>query len=318
MNPPRILAAAPPLVGVHEETIVLPGDFLDVAARFATQAGTVLLTGGADHDSARWHVLGAWPWLTLAAGAGGGGTLTIDGVTASFAGDPFAMLREILDRFRLPAADHTAPLHAGLLGYLAYDLKDHLETLPNTCLDDLLLPTMLLHAPSALMVQEARTGATRLLVPRRDDDDARVAATVARVLEVLAGPVPDAAPPVTGLPASDVSRPAYEQAVRAIIELISAGDVYQVNVSQRFRAPFAGDPYALFRRLFARNPAPFFAFVQGGDHQVVSTSPERFLQRRGDRVESRPIKGTRPAARRASRTAPCATSCSPAPRTTPS
>ncbi len=82
--------------------------------------------------------------------------------------------------------------------------------------------------------------------------------------------------------------------MRDIVEFIAAGDVYQVNVSQRFRAPFHGDPFTLFRRLLARNPAPFFAFVQGGDHQVVSTSPERFLQRAGDRVESRPIKGTRP------------------------
>ncbi|MGD8848022.1 MAG: bifunctional anthranilate synthase component I family protein/class IV aminotransferase, partial [Desulfobacteraceae bacterium] len=65
-------------------------------------------------------------------------------------------------------------------------------------------------------------------------------------------------------------------------------------IAQRFRMPFEGSAFGLFRHLYARNPAPFFAFIQAGDHQVVSTSPERFLLRTGARVETRPIKGTRP------------------------
>ena len=57
---------------------------------------------------------------------------------------------------------------------------------------------------------------------------------------------------------------------------------------------FAGDSYSLFKALYQLNPAPFFAYVNAGDHQIVSTSPERFLLRSGSRVETRPIKGTRP------------------------
>ncbi len=294
MTAPRIIAQAPPLSGVSVESVTLPGGFLDTAARFAPLDGTVLLTSGGDHDSARWHVLGALPWLTLAAHPGGGGKLTIDGTTEAFAGDPFDVLQQVLDRFELPALLDDAPLGAGLLGYLAYDLKDHLESLPSTCIDDLRCPTMLLHAPSALLIQDARTEATRLLVPRRGGGDAELADVLARVQAIIDRPAPTLPTPVAGHPTSDVTRPAYEQSVADIVDLITAGDVYQVNFTQRFRAPFAGDAYALFRRLLERNPAPFFAFVQGGDHQVVSTSPERFLQRRGDHVESRPIKGTRP------------------------
>jgi len=299
MPRPTDAAFAPlgaPLVGVHVEPIDLGGDFLDAAARFAPLAGTVVLLSGGDHDQARYNLLGSLPWLALSARPGGG-ELVVDGTVQSFAGDPLSVLQAVLDHFRLPAGpvEPDGPLAAGLLGYLAYDLKDQLERLPRTCVDDLQLPTLLLYAPSALLVEDRRTGSTRLCVPQRAGEAGAVAATAARVRAILAEPAPAAtAPPVAGPPVSNTSRAAYEQAVRTIIDAIAAGDVYQVNFSQRFRAPFAGDPFALFRRLFAVNPAPFFAFVQGGQHQIVSTSPERFLRRRGDRVESRPIKGTRP------------------------
>ncbi|MGD9188067.1 MAG: aminodeoxychorismate synthase component I, partial [Desulfobacteraceae bacterium] len=93
---------------------------------------------------------------------------------------------------------------------------------------------------------------------------------------------------------SNFSPEGYEAAVGRIIDYIAAGDVYQVNLSQRFQVPFQGNGFHLFRQLYDKNPAPFFAFVHAGDHQIISTSPERFLMRAQDRVETRPIKGTRP------------------------
>jgi para-aminobenzoate synthetase component 1 len=83
-------------------------------------------------------------------------------------------------------------------------------------------------------------------------------------------------------------------AVQRIKDYIAAGDVYQVNLSQRFETEFGGNPFDLFKTLYDINPAPFYAYIQAGDHTIVSTSPERFLQRIGPRVETRPIKGTRP------------------------
>jgi len=83
-------------------------------------------------------------------------------------------------------------------------------------------------------------------------------------------------------------------AVNNIIEYIAAGDVYQVNMSQRFEMAFEGDPFTLFKMLYHHNPAPFFAYIHAGSHQIVSTSPERFLLRTNEKIETRPIKGTRP------------------------
>jgi para-aminobenzoate synthetase component 1 len=93
---------------------------------------------------------------------------------------------------------------------------------------------------------------------------------------------------------ASLDRVAYHRAVATIREYLRAGDVYQVNLTQPFTAPLAGPAWALFARLVARHPAPYAAFVDLGTRQVVANSPELFLRRRGDAVETRPIKGTRP------------------------
>ena len=85
--------------------------------------------------------------------------------------------------------------------------------------------------------------------------------------------------------------------MRRAREYIRQGDIYQVNLSQRFSFPFQGDLYRLFLQLFQRNPAPFYAYLNCGDLQILSTSMERFLWRQGDYLETRPIKGTRPRGR---------------------
>jgi para-aminobenzoate synthetase component 1 len=96
---------------------------------------------------------------------------------------------------------------------------------------------------------------------------------------------------------SNFTREAYIRAVARIREYIRNGDVYQVNLSQRFSFPLAGEVYRLFRHLFALNPAPFYAFLNCGDFQILSTSMERFLLQQEGYLETRPIKGTRPRGR---------------------
>jgi para-aminobenzoate synthetase component 1 len=97
---------------------------------------------------------------------------------------------------------------------------------------------------------------------------------------------------------SNFDRAGYEAAVRRAVEYVHAGDVFQVNLSQRLLAPLAEHPLELYGRLRDRNPAPFAAYFDLGDFQILSASPERFLRvhPNGD-VETRPIKGTRPRGR---------------------
>lgn len=89
-------------------------------------------------------------------------------------------------------------------------------------------------------------------------------------------------------------RESYCRVVQRAREYIAAGDIFQVNLSQRFSLPRIIEPWPLYRRLRAISPSPMAAFLDCGDIQVVSSSMERFLKVSGGRVETRPIKGTRP------------------------
>jgi aminodeoxychorismate synthase component I len=93
------------------------------------------------------------------------------------------------------------------------------------------------------------------------------------------------------------TRAEFEARVTRAQDYIAAGDIYQVNLAQKFTTPFAGDPYRLFEHLIARSPAPGAAFLDFDDTRVLSASPELFLRIRGRHITTRPIKGTRPRSR---------------------
>jgi anthranilate/para-aminobenzoate synthase component I len=90
------------------------------------------------------------------------------------------------------------------------------------------------------------------------------------------------------------TRAEFETRVARAQDYIAAGDIYQVNLAQKFSTTFSGNPYRLFEHLLARSPAPGGAFLDFGDTRVLSASPELFLRIRGRHVTTRPIKGTRP------------------------
>lgn len=92
---------------------------------------------------------------------------------------------------------------------------------------------------------------------------------------------------------SNFSADDYRRAVQRVIDYIRAGDVFQVNLSQRLLHPAVGGSVDLYCRLRERNPAPFAGYLDGGNWQVASASPERFIRVDDGRVETRPIKGTR-------------------------
>jgi len=96
---------------------------------------------------------------------------------------------------------------------------------------------------------------------------------------------------------SNMSREKFESIVARAQEYIAAGDIYQVNLAQKFSTRFEGNPYRLFEHLLARSPAPGGAFLDFGDTRILSASPEMFLRVRGRHLTTRPIKGTRPRSR---------------------
>lgn len=206
--------------------------------------------------------------------------------------DPFVLLREQL------AADGIAtdPAFAGgAIGYFGYDLARRLERLPVIAGDDGDTPEMAVGIYDwAVLVDHERRGCHLVGAGR----DPRTAADWDALVALFTDPPPaaDRRPFQAGAARADFTPEAYRRAFARIQRYIDAGDCYQVNLAQRFTAAASGDPWLAYRELRRLNPAPFSAYLGGPGPRVLSSSPERFLQVRGGRVETRPIKGTRPRA----------------------
>ncbi|MCF8092956.1 MAG: aminodeoxychorismate synthase component I, partial [Desulfotignum sp.] len=294
----RWVTQLPKTAFVWQEEIDLPEPFAQFAARYSRRPGTVVLLSGSDLDCSRYHILGIDPWLWVKK-KGCQLEITCQGRRQHLDEDLFDCLQALLDHFSLKhQPEQQLPLAAGLMGYFSYDLKGVIEKLPQTCVDTG-LPDSFLVAPSMILVQDRVSDRTTLSVPILENTGSTMSpeAHVHQLKQTLwnetgtADQAMDFCMDARGL-VSGFEKKQYLHAVEKIIRYLRAGDIYQANLAQRFETGFSGDAYALFLALFQRNPAPFFAFIQAGDHQIVSTSPERFLLQNGGRVETRPIKGT--------------------------
>ena len=168
--------------------------------------------------------------------------------------------------------------NARWVGYLSYDLGRLFERMPALAKDDLDLPLFVF-----ALIQEP--GSDRPL-HKRDSGGGSYS------------PWTHNGPPA--LPPSTFTRDAYLGAVGRVIEYIGAGDVFQVNLSQRFTLPLNDPPASIYARLLKSAPAWYGGLLDFGDHCLICASPELFLRvtpdaRSGERrVMTRPIKGTRP------------------------
>ena len=183
------------------------------------------------------------------------------------------------------------PFVGGAIGYLGFELGREIERLPATTADDVGAPELAFGWYDAAVVEDHETGRT-WLVGRPD----AVAALRRRL--TMSSAVTSQASSVVAVLRSNFSRERYLAAVERAREYIEAGDIYQVNLSQRFSAPCGTGGLDVYQRLRALSPAPFAAYLdfrgELASVEVLSSSPERFLLADRDRLETRPIKGTRP------------------------
>ncbi|MGD9506272.1 MAG: aminodeoxychorismate synthase component I [Syntrophobacteraceae bacterium] len=260
--------------------------FLEHARRHS-EGSCVALLSGRELDCSRYSILGWDPFLTMES-KGLEVLIRFCGETVRMRGDPIAVLENLFDALKPDFSRLVPPFSGGAMGYLAYDLKNHIERLPETARDDLGLPDIYLIWPKHILVHDRVEGVLRSLEVRCEGD----------LDENDSSAPPENGPggkggDVVGALQSNMNRVEYLAAIAAIRNYIREGDVYQVNFAQRFELDFKGSPFEFWTSLYANNPAPFYAFVNAGSHQVVSTSMERFLYADGSYIESRPIKGTR-------------------------
>jgi para-aminobenzoate synthetase component 1 len=222
--------------------------------------------------------------------------------------NPFSQLQGTLSRYRLADAKRTDfPLAGafcgGWIGYFSYELGRYVERLPERAVDDLHMPLVRLCFYDRVIAYDHHADTFWLIVLELPDDSEKPVEKML-VLERLLDQSRKVRPgEFTRMRLEDVdtagirrnmTREDYLSAVQRIKEYIRDGDVYQVNYSHRFEQPFAGRPIQLFHWQNRFNPSDYAAFLDAGDLQIVSASPELFVTIRDGVIQTKPIKGTRP------------------------
>jgi para-aminobenzoate synthetase component I len=295
-------------------TRVLPSvvhQVLDLpAASLASVIGawprSALLESGPGFSGAgRWSILAAYPRLVWEA-TGSRWSLHADSGAAEYGeGDVLSVLDGLLRRFGLAFPGdqpdpQLPPFQGGMIGFLGYDLAPRIERLPRAAPRDSRLPDIRLALYDTAVTVDERSGQVELWAWDLTGEGRTAALRRCRAWRkaldrAFRSPKQSSSPPSI-LPSitSSFDRETYLATVRRVLEYIAAGDVFQVNLSQRFTAVGRTDPLELYLRLKQVSPAPFAAYLHWQDLAVVSASPESFFQTRGDTVVTRPIKGTRP------------------------
>jgi para-aminobenzoate synthetase component 1 len=285
--------------------VVPAPDPLDACRRFAGLRHRAWLDSAtAGGRLGRYSFLSADPWDAIAAAEA----------------DPLVTLRTVLRGFAGPPRPDLPPFQGGAIGYLAYEYGRRLERIPPPRRTDASIPDVWLGLYDWVLAWDHVAGRVWIVstgLPEMGERrERRARERMGMVMDRLAGPAADTAPaaPAVSTPAppdaphpvpelgpdvrSVFSRPAFLSAVDRIRRYILAGDVFQVNLTQRLSAPLADDPLEFYGRMRRVNPAPFAAYLEAGPWTIAGASPERFLLASPDgAVETRPIKGTRPRGR---------------------
>jgi para-aminobenzoate synthetase component 1 len=284
--------------------------------------GIVLLcTSSFDSPSARYSFVAARPFLTFRSFGSRCEIAFPDSQLSTLNpqqqfGNPWQILDALLARCELlDEIDLPFPL-GGCFGYWGYELKYFTEPkLPRRAVNDLELPDCHIGFYDSLVVFDHHLGKTFVvstgLAADSSRSEKRAGEQMAFWKSLLAveakggagSPLPAVertiaherrARSVAPYLQSNLSRAEFLAAIERAQRYIRAGDIYQVNLSQRLTAPCEFSGWELFQRLGAVSPAPFSAFLDCGDYQVASSSPELFLRLSGSHILTRPIKGTRP------------------------
>ena len=276
-------------------------DPLAVFARWADEPYLAFLDSAAERDPrGRYSYLAIEPFSLIEAR---GDEVRVDGVPVP--GDPFDVLQRELARFRVEPGPTPVPFMGGAVGFLGYELGRHLERLPPAQPAGLAVPDMVMALYDLVFAfdhVERRAWIVSSGFPERAPDgrSRRAVARAAAALRRLDAGAPDLKPAArSDLPwHAELTRSAYKARVARVLDHIRAGDIFQANFTMRHLLPRPPNlrPAELYRALRGQSAAPFAAYLAcGADLALASASPERFLRLGADgRIETRPIKGTRP------------------------
>lgn len=287
---------------LHEIPFVNP---IQIFSLFEQERYSFFLDSGTNkYDLGRYSFIGFSPFMVFKSK---GTRIEIRGsefgdgiIDKELIGDPFEILRQLTNQYKLNPVYY--PFLGGAVGYFGYEMRHLIEDLHGNATDDLGIPDCVfcfydLIIIFDLLIQKAylcsngfpEQGRLRQIRAKERAKEALKRLSLIPKLQAISHKLQHYSKNIV----SNFTMQEYLKAVNQAKEYIAAGDIYQVNLSQRLRSILPISSFYLYKRLRILNPAPFASFLNLDNITIVSASPERFLSLRGQTVETRPIKGTR-------------------------
>lgn len=292
---------------------VSSGELVHVFESFRKQPYSIFLDSGLSLEGlGRFSLIASDPFLVFKS-KGEQISVLENGLWKTKRGDPFQALRLLMKRYRAES-DPRVPLTAGAFGYFAYDLNRLIEGIPPLAKDDLGLPDCYLGFYDRLVIHDHRTGKSYLtstgLPEQGRQAEIRAEQRLQELQQILCreqenSPVPGIIFPNNSGRGSNepggltqiyghFTDDSYYDAVKQVQKYIDLGEISEAILSQRFSCKLTECPWQLYLELRRINPAPFAAYLHYPELDLACASPERLVKVENRRVESRPIKGTRP------------------------
>lgn len=252
------------------------------------------------YSSARYSYIGIDPYSTLILK---NSKIQIDNQFKENA-DVFKLIEKKLEVMTLIAHPDLPPFQGGAAGYFSYDLARSIETLPNHAQNDLDLPDIVLGFYDLIisfdhLQKKAWIVSSGFPETEHEKNSKRAESRIAWLLQgIQSSPIKmndtHNASLITGSIYSNFTKSQYIEAILRCQSYILNGDIFQVNLAQRFECMLSNDigSFDLYKKIRILNPSPYSAYFNFDDNSIISSSPERFIQMINKKVEARPIKGT--------------------------
>ena len=243
----------------------------------------------------RYSFIGVDPFLMIKS-EGSKIRLEEDGKIETIDGNPLDILQEKLDLYKIERED--IPFVGGGVGYFSYELAHLMEKLPNTVNKEVDIPEMVMGFYDGIVIIDHR------------DDKKYIGAigfkeNIEEIIKKIENSIKETEKKLkiketeknilkNRKISSNMTEDYYLSSIKKLKDYIYSGDIYQVNFTQRFECDFEGNSNELYKNLKSINPAPFAAYLDFGEGEIISSSPERFIKLTDGTIETRPMKGTRP------------------------
>ena len=206
-------------------------------------------------------------------------------------GEPFEILEKYIEKYKLKEIHSDIPMISGAMGYISYDSGRILETLPDSSLEDFQIPDMRFMFYNNIIIFDLENN--KKYITSINGDEGEIDIIINKIQQ--GRKLEDVTIKKSNTSFySNFEKEKYENAVTKLKKYIETGDVYIANMTQRFCCDNDEESINIYRKLRSINKAPFSAYLNFEDFQIISSSPERFIQVKDRKAHTRPIKGTRP------------------------